>query len=240
MTTLLTDLAIDTQNIPTHVAIIMDGNRRWAKANNLSSADGHKAGAVNLEKMVEHAAHLGIKHFTVYALSTENWKKRAVEEVKGIFGLIIHYLKNRRELFKKTGIRFVVLGDFHAFPLYVKHALKKMVNLVLEKEQIKFNVALNYGGRDEIINAIKRIIKDKVKPDEITEELVSKYLYTTGQPDPELIIRPGGESRLSNFLLWQSSYSELYFSDVLWPDFGPKELEKAIYWYQQKERRMGK
>lgn len=240
MSPLVSDLAIDISKIPPHIAIIMDGNRRWAKAKNLSTTDGHRAGANNLEKITAHAAKLGIKHVTVYSLSTENWKKRSLEEVRGIFGLLIEFVRTKSEIFRKSGIRFRVLGDHSAFPSKVKQAIKKMLNIVLPQEKLVLNVALNYGGRDEMLTAIKNIVKDKIDPKDITEELVSKYLYTTGQPDPDLVIRPGGEKRISNFLLWQSSYSEFYFTDVLWPDFGPEELEKAIYEYQQRERRMGK
>jgi undecaprenyl diphosphate synthase len=236
----VTKLKIDPEKLPKHIAIIMDGNRRWAVKNGLPINEGHKAGAENLQNIVNYCRDIGIKNITVYALSTENWHKRSAEEVKGIFNLLVNIVKTKRLEYQKSGIRFFVLGNFQAFPLKVKHAIKKILDTVLDNERIKFNVALNYGGRDEIINAIKNIIKDEIKPSEINEELVSKYLYTTGQPDPDLIIRPGGEFRLSNFLLWQMSYAELFFTDILWPDFTPKELEKAIYWYQQRERRMGK
>jgi undecaprenyl diphosphate synthase len=231
---------IDSKNLPKHIAIIMDGNRRWAVARGLQAGDGHKAGAENLEKIVDHCKELGITHLTVYALSTENWKKRSATEVKGIFSLLLKIVKEKREEYKRSGIKFFVLGNFQAFPLKVRKAIKKIVDMILDQERLKFNVALNYGGRDEIITAIKRIIKDGVKPNQVNEKLVSKYLYTTGQPDPDLLIRPGGEYRLSNFLLWQMSYAELYFTDILWPDFNPKQLDKAIIWYQQRHRRMGK
>lgn len=236
----VTDLPIDRQHLPKHIAIIMDGNRRWAAARGLAPGDGHKAGAQNLEKIVDYCRDIGITNITVYALSTENWRKRSVQEVKGIFDLLINIVKTKSKEYQRTGIKFFVLGNFQAFPFKVKKAIKKILDVVLDQERIKFNVALNYGGRDEIVNAIKNIVKDKIKPSEINEELVSKYLYTTGQPDPDLIIRPGGEYRLSNFLLWQMSYSELFFTDILWPDFTPVELEKAIYWYQQRDRRQGK
>jgi len=236
----VTNLKIDPNALPKHIAIIMDGNRRWAAKRGLKSSEGHKAGAQNLENIVDYCRDIGIKNITVYALSTENWRKRSVEEVKGIFNLLISVVKTKSKEYQKSGIKFFVLGNFQAFPFKVKHAIKKILNMVLDKERIKFNVALNYGGRDEIINAIKNIIKDGVKASDINEKLVSDYLYTTGQPDPDLVIRPGGEFRLSNFLLWQTSYAELYFTNILWPDFTPKELEKAIYWYQQRDRRMGK
>ncbi|MFA5749967.1 MAG: polyprenyl diphosphate synthase [Candidatus Shapirobacteria bacterium] len=231
---------IDKNNLPQHIAIIMDGNRRWAAARGLSTGDGHKAGAQNLENIVNHCKDLGIKYITVYALSTENWRKRSVQEVKGIFDLLLKIVKEKREEYRKSGIRFFVLGNFQAFPLKVRDGIKKIMDIVLDKERLKFNVALNYGGRDEIVNAIKNIIKDGVKPVQVNEKLISSYLYTKGQPDPDLIIRPGGEYRLSNFLLWQMSYAELFFTDILWPDFTPKQLDKAIIWYQQRNRRMGK
>jgi len=173
-------------------------------------------------------------------LSTENWRKRSAQEVKGIFDLLLKIVKEKKEEYRKSGIKFFVLGNFQAFPLKVRKAIKKIVDMILDQERLKFNVALNYGGRDEIVTAIKNIIKDGVKPSKINEELVSNYLYTNGQPDPDLVIRPGGEYRLSNFLLWQTSYAELYFTDILWPDFTPKKLDQAIIWYQQRHRRMGK
>ena len=231
---------IDSKNLPKHIAIIMDGNRRWAASRGLSANDGHKAGAQNLEKIVDHCKEIGITHLTVYALSTENWKKRSAAEVKGIFNLLLKIVTEKREEYKKSGIKFFVLGNFQAFPLKIRKAIKKIVDMILDQERLKFNVALNYGSRDEIITAIKNIIKDGIKPSQVNEKLVSKYLYTTGQPDPDLLIRPGGEYRLSNFLLWQLSYAELYFTDILWPDFNPKQLDKAIHWYQHRHRRMGK
>ncbi len=231
---------IDSKNLPQHIAIIMDGNRRWAVARGLSVDAGHKAGTENLEKIIDHCKKIGIKHLTVYALSTENWRKRSAAEVKGIFNLLLKLVKEKREEYKKSGVKFFVLGNFQAFPLKVRRAIKKIVDMILDQERLKLNVALNYGGRDEIVTAIKKIIKDGVKSSQVNEKLVSKYLYTHGQPDPDLVIRPGGEYRLSNFLLWQSSYAELYFTDILWPDFGPKQLDKAIIWYQQRHRRLGK
>ena len=236
----VTNLKIDKNNLPKHIAIIMDGNRRWAAKRGLGPNDGHKAGAENLQNIVNYCRDIGIKNVTVYALSTENWRKRSAEEVRGIFNLLIQIVKTKRQEYQKSGIKFFILGNFQAFPLKVKRAIKTVMDTILDNERIKFNVALNYGGRDEIVNAIKNMMKDGVKARNVNEELVSKYLYTRGQPDPELIIRPGGEFRLSNFLIWQMSYAELYFTDILWPDFTPKELEKAIFWYQQKDRRMGK
>ena len=231
---------INPKKLPQHIAIIMDGNRRWARAHGLPVSKGHEAGAQNLEKIVDYCRDTGIKHLTVYALSTENWRKRSIKEVRGIFRLLLKIAKTKAEEYRRSGVKFFVLGNFQAFPLKVKDAIKKVLNMVLDNERIKFNVALNYGGRDELVNAIKKIIKDDIPASKVNEKLVSKYLYTKGQPDPDLIIRPGGEFRLSNFLIWQMSYAELYFTDILWPDFNSKRLEKAIIWYQQRDRRKGK
>ena len=231
---------LDPKKIPQHVAIIMDGNRRWAKSKGLSVTEGHQAGAKNLTRIVDYGQKLGVKHITVYALSTENWRKRTKKEVRGIFNLLVKIVREKKEEYKKRGVRFFVLGNFQAFPLRVKRAIGEILKVVLKHERMKFNVALNYGGRDEIVRAIKNIVKDGVSPSKIDEKLVSRYLYTNGQPDPDLVIRTGGEIRVSNFLLWQLSYSELYFTDTFWPDFGPKELEKAIAEYQERARRFGK
>jgi undecaprenyl diphosphate synthase len=231
---------IDKNKLPKHIAIIMDGNRRWARKNGLPDGKGHEAGAENLQRIVEYCRDLGIKHLTVYALSTENWRLRPPMEVKGLFDLLVRIVKTKAVEYQKSGIKFFVLGNFQAFPLKVKDAIKKILAMAIVREKIQFNIALNYGGRDEIVNAIKNIIKNKVPANKIDEKLISDYLYTKNQPDPDLVIRPGGEFRLSNFLLWQMSYAELYFTDILWPDFTPEKLEKAIEWYQDRDRRMGK
>ncbi len=230
---------LDSKCIPYHIAIIMDGNRRWAAERNLSPIKGHESGAKNLARLVEYCEKLGVKYLTVYALSTENWRKRAKREVKGIFDLLIKIAKEKSKEYRKKGIKFFVLGNFQAFPLRVKRTIGEVLKVVLKHERMKFNVALNYGGRDELIRAIRKMIKDGVRPIEVNEKLVARYLDTSGQPDPDLIIRTGGEIRLSNFLIWQMSYAELYFTDTFWPDFGPKELEKAIYDYQKRQRRFG-
>jgi len=231
---------IDLNSLPQHVAIIMDGNRRWAKKNNLSSGEGHKAGSKNLEMIMNHCLDIRIKHLTVYALSTENWKKRSPEEVKGIFDLLVYLVTNNFQKYLNAGIKLNILGNFTVFPDYVINAINKALSVKIENPKLTMNIALNYGGRDELITAFKKIINDKIPANQITEELISKNLYTADQPEPELIIRPGGEYRLSNFLLWQSSYSELYFSPILWPDFNENEFDKSIIWYQDRDRRMGK
>ncbi len=231
---------LDPNRMPSHIAIIMDGNRRWARKRGLTVTAGHRAGAENLEKIVDHCQKLGIKHLTVYALSTENWRRRAKSEVRGIFNILVEAVRRKKKEYRQQGVRVFILGNFQAFPLRVRRALGQILKIVKQHERLKFNIALNYGGRAEIIQAIKKIIADGIPPEKIDEKLFSRYLYTNGQPDPDLIIRTGGEIRLSNFLLWQLSYAELYFSKTLWPDFSPQELEKAIWHYQQRERRLGK
>ena len=226
--------------MPKHVAIIMDGNRRWAKKRGLTSTEGHRAGVKNLQQIVDYCCELKIKHLTVYALSTENWRKRARKEVKGIFDLLIKVVQEKKEDYKKQGIKVFILGNFHAFPLKVRRAIGEIIGIVKKNERIKFNIALNYGGRDEIVRAIQNIINDGIPAAKINEKLISDYLYTNGQPDPDLVIRTGGERRISNFLLWQSSYAEFYFTNTFWPDFKPYHLNKAILEYQKRERRKGK
>jgi len=233
-------IKLDPNNIPQHIGIIMDGNRRWAAKKGLTVNQGHEAGAKNLERIVEHCLELGVKTLTVYTLSTENWRKRAKEEVKGIFDLLVRMVKEKKEEYKKKGVRVAILGDFQAFPRKVVRAIKEILAIVKKHERLKVNLALNYGGRDEILRAVKKVIAEGIPPEKLTEETFSKFLYTNGEPDPDLIIRTGGELRLSNFLLWQMSYSELYFTDILWPDFGPEELDKAIADYQKRQRRFGK
>jgi len=207
-------IELNLQKIPQHIGIIMDGNRRWAAKRGLAVTQGHEAGARNLEKIVDHCLELGVKTLTVYTLSTENWRKRAKEEVKGIFDLLVRIVKEKKEEYAKKGVKVAILGDFQAFPRKVVRAIKEILATVKKHERLKVNLALNYGGRDEILQAVKKIIAEGVPPEKLTEETFSKFLYTNGEPDPDLIIRTGGELRLSNFLLWQMSYSELYFTDI--------------------------
>jgi len=236
----MTKIKIDRQNIPQHIGIIMDGNRRWAAKRGLTPVYGHEAGVKALVKIVEHCLDLGVKTLTVYTLSTENWKRRAKEEVRGIFNLLVRIAKEKKEEYQRKGVRVAILGDFQAFPRKVVRAIEEILTIVKRHERLKVNLALNYGGRDEILRAVKKIIGQGIPSEKINEETFGKFLYTNGEPDPDLIIRTGGEIRLSNFLLWQLSYSELYFTDTLWPDFTPKELDKAIADYQRRQRRFGK
>jgi len=232
-------LKINPKKIPKHIGIIMDGNRRWAAQRGLTPMAGHKAGVDALVKIVEHCLALKVKHLTIYALSTENWRKRAKEEVQGLFKLLTKIVDEKKEEYRQKGIKMTVLGNFQAFPRKVVRAIEKMLKIVKKHERLKVNIALNYGGRSEIIRAVKEIVDQGIPAEKINEKVFGKFLYTNGEPDPDLLIRTGGEKRLSNFLLWQLSYSELYFTNTLWPDFSPAKLDKAILEYQKRSRRFG-
>lgn len=233
-------IKLDPKNIPQHIGIIMDGNRRWALQQGLSVNYGHEAGVKALVAIVDHCLKLGVKTLTVYTLSTENWRKRTKKEVKGIFDLLVRIVKEKKQEYKEKGVKIAILGDFQAFPRKVVRAVEEILQIVKKHERIKVNLALNYGGRDEILRAVKKMMKEKISPEKINEQTFGKFLYTNGEHDPDLIIRTGGEIRLSNFLLWQMSYAELYFTETLWPDFSPAQLDKAIAEYQKRQRRFGK
>lgn len=229
-----------TDNIPQHIAIIMDGNRRWARVHNLSDIKGHEQGSETLEKVVAAAEKLGIKTVTVYALSTENIRERAKREVLGLFNLMRKGYHSKLKRMMKKGVRVTILGEMYGLPDTIKNMINQIKKTYIKNESIKLNIALNYGGKRELIKAIKEIVKDGINIDQINETLIEKHLYTNGQIDPELVIRTGGRMRTSNFLLWQTAYSEFYFTKTLWPDFGPEELKKAISWYQAQKRNFGK
>ncbi|MBU1167221.1 di-trans,poly-cis-decaprenylcistransferase [Patescibacteria group bacterium] len=231
---------IEKEKIPGHVAIIMDGNRRWARQHKLPRVEGHRRGASALEGILERAGDLGVKTLTVYAFSSENRFNRTKKEVNDLMRLIKYFIiKKRKDLFDR-GAKLGVIGNVKVFPEDLQLAISKTKNLLKKNERIKLNIALNYGGRPEIVEAFKRIMTQKKDVAEINEELVSKNLDTNGDTDPDLIIRTGGEYRLSNFLVWQACYSELYFSDVLWPDFRPNDFDRAICEFQRRKRRFGK
>lgn len=226
--------------VPSHIAIIMDGNRRWARRRGLPDLKGHEAGAQTLEEVVEAAEKLGIKTVTVYALSTENIKERAKREVLGLFNLMKNGYNSKLKKMMKNGVKVTVLGEESGLPAVIKKIINQIRHTYIKNEAIKLNIALNYGGKKELVEAIKDIVKEGVDVERINEEIVNKHLYTNGIPDPELVIRTGGRVRLSNFLLWQTAYSELYFTQTLWPDFDGQELKKAITWYQTQKRNFGK
>ncbi len=229
-------------NIPTHISIIMDGNGRWAKKRGLPRTAGHKAGAEAFRRIANYCRTLGVKYLTVYAFSTENWK-RSQEEVSGIMTLLGAYLKEALADMEKNHVRFKFFGDLSRLSPQLKALCEEAENKSVGFDDVQVNFCFNYGGRDEIVRAAKAYALDvasgNVTAEELTEEQFSKYLYSADVPDPELIIRPSGEMRTSNFLLWQSAYSEFVFMDVLWPDFGPAELDKAIEEYSGRNRRFG-
>ena len=232
---------MNKQPVPTHIAIIMDGNGRWAKKRGLPRTAGHKAGAEAFRRIANYCRTLGVKYLTVYAFSTENWQ-RSEEEVGGIMRLLGAYLKEALEDMEKNRVRFQFFGDLSR----LSPQLQKLCNDARERSaeyDVQVNFCLNYGGRDELVQAAKAFARDvaagKHTPEELTEDMLSTYLYSRGVPDPELIIRPSGEMRTSNFLLWQSAYSEYVFMDVLWPDFAEADLDRAIDEYYRRNRRFG-
>ena len=229
-------------NIPKHIAIIMDGNRRWAKKRGLPSSMGHAEGANTLEKITDDGSDLGIKYLTVYAFSTENWK-RSEEEVDYLMKLLAKHIKDFDKRIKNRDIRFRLVGDINRLNKDLQDGIRGIEERTKDKQGLTVNIAINYGGRAELTYMIKEIAKEtkdgNISLDEIDENLISKHLQTKDTPDPDLIIRTGGENRLSGFLLWQAAYSELYFTDVLWPDFDKKELEKAINEYNNRKRNFG-
>jgi len=233
---------LNMERLPQHIAVIMDGNGRWAAKRNLVKKAGHKAGADVLEKISRYADSLGIKHFTVYAFSTENWK-RSDEEVSGIMDLLRSYLKEHIKRAKKDNIRVDVIGDKTRLDEDIQQQIAVLEDITKDKTGMFLHIALNYGGRDEIVRAVKSIVQEakdgKCDIENIDEAFFSKHLDTKDVPDPELLIRTSGEERISNFLLWQIAYSEMAFSDKLWPDFTEQDLNAAIYSYQNRERRFG-
>ena len=228
---------IEERILPEHIAIIMDGNGRWAKKRSLPRSAGHAAGSKTFKDIARYCNKIGLKYLTVYAFSTENWK-RPKEEVDNIMNILRDYLKDTKN-FKDENIMLKFIGDMTALDSDIVELIEEAEKDSENATGLKLNIALNYGGRDEIVHAVKKIIDKGIKSDEITEDLISKHLYTAGQPDPDFIIRPSGEYRLSNYLIWQAAYAEYWFSDVLWPDFKPKHLEMALDDFNKRNRRFG-
>lgn len=224
-------------NIPRHVAIIMDGNGRWASARFLPRVAGHQAGMKSLERIIDHAKNVGVRYLSVYAFSTENWKRR-YSEVQGLMGLFRYYLKGKISKMHAKGARLRFVGKIDAFPDDIRAIISGAEQKTADNTAIDVVICINYGGRQEILDAVRRMI-DEAPCGEMTEEVFSSYLYAPDIPDPDLIIRTGGELRLSNFWLWQSSYSEYYFSDAYWPDFNEKEFDRALENFARRERRYG-
>lgn len=233
---------IDPEKLPQHIAIIMDGNGRWAEMHALGRITGHKKGAKSVKIVVKACREIGLKYLTLYAFSVENWL-RPQEEVDALMNLLDRYLRSELDDMLRHGIRLMAIGDIESLSRTVRNVLEKAIDKTSRNDGMVLNLALSYGGRDEIVDAVKGVLKDcqtgDVAPQDLTKELFSKYLYTAEIPDPDLLIRTSGEYRLSNFLLWQSAYTEFYFCDVLWPDFRRNHLIEAIAEFQRRERRFG-
>lgn len=235
-------MEFNKEDMPKHIAIIMDGNRRWAKKQGKPASFGHKVGAKTLENIVRYANKIGLEYITVYAFSTENWK-RAEEEVKALMTLLQNYLDDYAKRANTENIRVKILGDITALSEGMQKSIRNCMERTKNNTGVTFNIALNYGGRDELIKGIKNIAQEvkngKLDIDDITEQTISDSLYTKGQPDPDLLIRTSGELRLSNFLTWQLVYSEFLFIDKNWPDFNEDDLNQAIIEYQKRTRKFG-
>lgn len=233
---------IDQNNVPRHIAIIMDGNGRWAKQHAMGRIRGHKKGAQAVRTTVTACRELGISYLTLFAFSSENWG-RPSDEINALMSLMEDYLDQEASTMQKQEIKLTTIGDIDRLYSPVQKKLLDVKKLTEHNDKMVLNLALSYGGRDEMIAAVKKMISDhadgKLKMDDINQDLVSRYLYTGGMPDPDLLIRTSGEYRISNFLLWQLAYAELYFTDVLWPDFKKDDLFRAIAVYQSRERRFG-
>lgn len=238
----MAELIREAERMPAHVAVIMDGNGRWAKERGMARVQGHNAGMKALKEIVKHSDVLGVKYLTVYAFSTENWKRPA-DEVSGIFKLLVRYVQQELRELNANNVRVQILGDWSAIPADAAESVKKALAETEKNTGLVFSIAINYGGRAEIARAA-RLIAEKVKageldPDDIDENMISVNLYTSGMPDPDLIIRTGGEMRISNFLIWQGAYSELVVTPEYWPDFTPEKYEEAIAEFQRRDRRFG-
>ena len=229
-------------NVPNHIAIILDGNGRWAKAKGLPRGYGHVKGCANLEQVCYDIKDLGVKYLTVYAFSTEKWK-RCREEVDGLMKLFRSYLKKCIKISRDNKMKIKIIGDISAFAPDIQESIRKLEEFSKDYDELYFQIAMNYGSRDEITRGMRKMAQDvadgKVSPDQITEDTIGSYLDTAGVPDPDLLIRTSGEQRLSNFLMWQLAYTEFYFTDVAWPDFHKAELVQAIEKYNQRDRRYG-
>ncbi|MEC9303653.1 MAG: isoprenyl transferase [Bacteroidota bacterium] len=230
---------INNENLPKHIAIIMDGNGRWAQSRGKMRVFGHKNGIKAVRETVEGAAEIGIKFLTLYAFSVENWK-RPKKEVNALMSLLVTAINNEMQRLIKNNIKLTVIGETDNLPSKTKEELMQAINITKNNTRMTLTLALSYSGKWDILNAVKKIINDKIDPQNLNEKIFQQYLTTKNVPYPELLIRTSGEHRVSNFLLWEIAYSELYFTDTLWPDFRKKDLKKAIIEYQNRDRRFGK
>ncbi len=232
-------LNLPAERIPRHVAMIMDGNGRWALSRGLPRLAGHKAGTENLRRVIRASVEFGVKYLTIYAFSTENWG-RPPEEVQGLMFILEDVIDRELAELHKEGVQLRHIGRLERLPRALQGKVLKAIEVTKNNDRLVLNVAFNYGGRDEIVNAIQNIMKDGIAPELVTDELVSRYLYTAGVPDPDLIVRTSGELRVSNFLIWQAAYSEWYVTPTYWPDFDKDEYRRAIETYASRDRRYGK
>jgi undecaprenyl diphosphate synthase len=230
--------AENISQLPTHIAIVPDGNGRWAEKRGLPRLAGHREGALNMARMIQYISEYPIKYVTFYGFSTENWN-RPETEVNGLFKLVEHFIDDQLNKINENNIRVRHLGRLSGLPLSLQNAICKAVALTADNNGMTLGIAYNYGGRTEIVDAVSKLMADPNKPEQLDEKSFARYLYTGDMPDVDLIIRTSGEARLSNFLLWQAAYSEYYFTDVLWPDFSKKDIDKALLEYSQRNRRFG-
>ncbi len=227
------------EHVPVHVAMIMDGNGRWAAQRNLPRLAGHRAGTENLRRIIKASVEFGVKYLTLYAFSTENWG-RPKDEVEGLMHIIEDVIDKELAELSRQGVRLQHIGHLEGLRPQTRKKVEQAIALTRANDRLVLNLAFNYGGRDEIVYAVRRLIQDGVNPDEIDEQKFSQYLFTASIPDPDLVIRTSGELRISNFLIWQAAYAEWYFTPILWPDFGREEYYKALQDYSQRDRRFGK
>ncbi len=232
------ELPLGPKDLPQHVAIIMDGNGRWAAQRHLPRHEGHRAGTKNIRRIVEEFAVRGVRYLTLYAFSTENWS-RPSREVQALLAILEQVIDEQAQALHREGVRLLHLGRLDRLSPSLQKAIQRSLDLTKDNTRLTLSVAFDYGGRDEILEAIRRMIADGVTASQVDEDLVRRYLYTCSLPDPDLIIRTAGEQRLSNFLVWQSAYSEYYCTPVFWPDFGKEEVSSALAAYQQRQRRFG-
>jgi len=226
------------EKIPTHVAMIMDGNGRWAKSRGLPRMAGHRAGTENLRRVITATVEFGIKYLTIYAFSTENWA-RPEDEVQGLLQIVADVIDRELKELHSQGVQLRHIGRLEKLPENLRIKVQKAIEMTKNNDRLVLNIAFNYGGRDELVYAFSRMIADGVQPDQVSEELIGKYLYTAGVPDPDMIIRTSGEFRTSNFLLWQAAYAEWYITPTYWPDFDKEEYRKALIAFNQRDRRFG-
>jgi len=225
--------------IPAHVAIIMDGNGRWARARGLPRLAGHRAGVDNLRRVLEACVEFGVKYLTIYAFSTENWE-RPPDEVRGLINILEDVIDQQLYELHENGVQLRHLGQLEGLGPSLQDKVRQAIDLTHHNQKLVLNIAWNYGGRDEIVRAIRQLIADGIQPSQVDESLIHRYLYTSDCPDPDLVIRTSGEMRTSNFLIWQTAYSEWYFPQTYWPDFGRQELLQALTEYARRERRFGR